>query len=416
MPSAEPAAEGISKMSGMKSHTWTMQPPWSSSSSPPCRDRSQPMKTSWTPSMPGLHLAESGRLPDTLLRAAIRTRHRKVLKREDPGSAEARQQALRAFIQDMKTSPVALVPGEANRQHYEVPPALFAEMLGPRLKYSSCLWPEHELGHKPSGTEASRERVLLQRAEESMLALTAERAGLEDGMRILDLGCGWGSFTLWAASHFPRALVMAVSNSRDQGEFIRDRARNLGLINVQVLTADMNEFHPPPESSTFDRIVSVEMFEHMRNWPELLRRIAGWLSDQGLFFLHIFTHRDLVYPFREGPSEWMSRHFFSGGIMPSDALLLHLQEDLVLRDHWRVSGRHYARTLDSWLALLDASRVAALKILAGVHGPEQSRVWFNRWRLFLMACSELFGFHRGNEWLVSHYLMAKRQGGRESSL
>lgn len=368
------------------------------------------MRSSWNALNLGLlRQAESGRLPDWLLRAAIRTRHRKVLKREDPGSAEARQLALRDFIQTMKTAPVALDPGEANRQHYEVPPALFTEMLGPWLKYSSCHWPEHELGRKPSAGQADKERLRLTRAEEAMLALTAERAGIENGMRILDLGCGWGSFTLWAAEHYPKTTVVAVSNSNDQGDFIRSRAQGRGLTNVQVLTADMNHFEPPLDNGPYDCIVSVEMFEHMRNWPELMRRIAIWLADQGLFFLHVFSHRDIVYPFREGPNEWMSRHFFTGGIMPADALALHLQQDLMVQDHWRVSGLHYARTLDSWLALLDSSRDRVLEILAQAHGAKDATIQFNRWRMFLMACSELFGFRKGNEWLVSHYLMARRK-------
>ena len=367
------------------------------------------MKSSWNAVNLGLRLAESGRLPDWLLRAAIRTRHRKVLKHEDPGSAEAQQLALRDFIQTMKSSPVALVPGEANRQHYEVPPALFTEMLGPWLKYSGCLWPGEELGHRPDPARAAHERDKLREAEQAMLSLAAERAQIDDGMRILDLGCGWGSFTLWAAERYPRTTVVAVSNSNDQGDFIRTRAQGRGLTNVQVLTADMNHFQPPLDNGPYDRIVSVEMFEHMRNWPELMRRIASWLADQGLFFLHVFSHRDIVYPFKEGPTEWMSRHFFAGGIMPSDSLALHLQQDLIVQDHWRVSGLHYARTLDSWLALLDSRRDKVLDILAEVHGREQSMIQFNRWRMFLIACSELFGFRNGNEWLVSHYLMARRQ-------
>jgi cyclopropane-fatty-acyl-phospholipid synthase len=205
--------------------------------------------------------------------------------------------------------------------------------------------------------------------------------------------------------------VVAVSNSRDQGNFVRARAGELGLSNVEVLTADMNDFEPPLDQGPYDRIVSVEMFEHIRNWPELMRRIATWLAGEGLFFLHVFSHREIAYPFREGPNEWMSRHFFAGGIMPSDSLALHLQEDLVVKDHWRVSGLHYARTLDSWLALLDSRKEKAMDILAESFGQDQARTHFNRWRLFLLACSELFGFHGGNEWLVSHYLMSRRQDG-----
>jgi len=357
----------------------------------------------------GIRLAEAGKIPDPLLRAAIRGRHRAVLAREDPVSADKRQEQLRDFIAAMREAPLAPAPKESNIQHYEVPPALFTHMLGPWLKYSACVWPKDQLGRKPGPAHAEAERKRLADAEEKTLALTAERAGLADGMHVLDMGCGWGSFTLWAAGRFPRSDFTAVSNSKDQGAFIRSRAQELGLNNVRVLTADMNGFEPPHGAGFFDRIVSVEMFEHMRNWPELYRRISEWLAPEGRFFKHVFAHREIAYLFREGPNEWMSRHFFFGGMMPADALPLHLQQDLSILDHWRVSGRHYARTCDSWLALLDASREAVTKILADSHWPNEAQVQFNRWRLFLLACSELFAFRNGNEWIVSHYLMEKRR-------
>jgi cyclopropane-fatty-acyl-phospholipid synthase len=356
----------------------------------------------------GIRLAEAGKIPEPLLRAAIRARHRAVLKREDPGSAQGRQEALRVFIESMRGAPLAPAPRESNIQHYEVPPALFTHMLGPWLKYSACIWPENELGKKPGPQDTKNERRLLARAEDETLALTASRADVRDGMHVLDMGCGWGSFTLWAAGHFPKADFTAVSNSRDQGAFIRDRARQLGLNNVRVLTADMNEFQPPPNAAPFDRIVSIEMFEHMRNWPELYRRVASWLAPDGKFFKHVFAHREIAYPFREGPNEWMSKHFFFGGIMPADSLPLHLQQDLSILDHWRVSGLHYARTCDSWLTLLDASQEAVTEILANSHWKNEAQVQFNRWRLFLLACSELFAYGGGNEWIVSHYLMERR--------
>ena len=357
----------------------------------------------------GIRLAENGRIPDRLLRRIIRLRHRAVLNREDPGTAEARQESLQAFLRDMQERPVAQAPLESKRQHYEVPPAFFEHILGPRLKYSACLWPEKELLRSPGSIEAASERELLARAEEDMLRLTAERAGIEDGMRILDLGCGWGAFSLWAAERFPRAQITAVSHSARQGAFIRNRAAEGHLDNVRAITADMNQFEPPRGSEPFDRIISVEMFEHMANWPKLLRRVAGWLKEDGLFFMHVFAHRELAYPFRQGPRDWMSKHFFSGGIMPSDSLLLHLQQDLTLRDHWRVNGRHYARTIDSWLSLLDSSRDTILEILSGAYGHELGALQLGRWRMFLLACSELFAFRKGNEWLVSHYLMSRRR-------
>lgn len=357
----------------------------------------------------GIRLAESGRIPDRLLRRIIRLRHRSVLRREDPGSAEARQESLRAFLRDMEDRPIAPAPLEANRQHYELPAAFFQSILGPRLKYSGCLWPEKELAQGRRRLGGASQGSLLAEAEEAMLRLTAERAGVEDGMRILDLGCGWGAFSLWAAERFPQAHITAVSHSALQGAFIRERAAAGGLSNLRTVTADMNAFEPPQESGPFDRIISVEMFEHMANWPELLRRVAGWLRDDGLFFLHVFAHRELAYPFRQGPGQWMSEHFFSGGIMPSDDLLLHLQQDMVLQDHWRVNGLHYARTIDSWLARLDSGRHSAMDILSRTYGPEQGALQLNRWRMFLMACSELFAFRKGEEWIVSHYLMSRRR-------
>jgi cyclopropane-fatty-acyl-phospholipid synthase len=356
----------------------------------------------------GLRLAEHGRIPELLLRRVIRARHSAVLRREDPGTAEGRQQALRSFLSLMHDQPVAPAPDQANRQHYEVPAAFFEQFLGPWLKYSSCLWPEDELGRRPRPESAVKERSLLGQAEESMLGLTAERAEIQDGMTILDLGCGWGSFSLWAAEGFPASRILAVSNSRDQGQFIQARAAEKGLENLQVMTADMNGFQPPDELLPFDRILSVEMFEHLANWPEMLRRIRAWLTDGGRFFMHIFAHRELVYPFRSGPNEWMSKHFFAGGIMPADDLILHLQQDLTVQDHWRVSGLHYARTLDSWLALLQARRAEALQLLNRAGDGQNTAVQFNRWRLFLMACSELFGYRLGNEWIVSHYLLSPR--------
>jgi cyclopropane-fatty-acyl-phospholipid synthase len=240
-----------------------------------------------------------------------------------------------------------------------------------------------------------------------MLALTAKRARLADGQRILDLGCGWGSFGLYAAQTYPGCSVLAVSNSATQGAYIRDRARELGLANIEVATADMNAFDPG-DTAPFDRVVSVEMFEHMRNWGELLRRISTWLAPSGKCFVHVFAHRELVYPFREGPGEWMSRYFFAGGVMPADALLLHLQRDMVVEDHWRVDGRHYARTLDSWLALLDGRRERIMSIMTETYGATEPAVWLQRWRMFMMACSELFGYRGGSEWLVSHYRLGKR--------
>jgi cyclopropane-fatty-acyl-phospholipid synthase len=238
-----------------------------------------------------------------------------------------------------------------------------------------------------------------------MLALTAARAELQDGQCILELGCGWGSLTLWMAEHFPAARITAVSNSRDQRSFILDRARTRNLANLEVITADMNGFEPGEVG--FDRVVSVEMFEHMRNHRALMARIAQWLAPGGKLFVHIFTHRELTYLFEaRDPSDWMSREFFSGGVMPSDALLPRLQGDLRLEDHWRVSRTHYARTAEAWLARQDAQREDILALFRAVYG-EEAATRFHRWRVFFMACAELWNFRQGGEWIVSHYRFAR---------
>jgi cyclopropane-fatty-acyl-phospholipid synthase len=208
------------------------------------------------------------------------------------------------------------------------------------------------------------------------------------------------------AARFPRSRITAVSNSAPQGRFIREQAAARGLANIEVVTADMNDF---ATGRRFDRVVSVEMFEHMRNWPLLLERIHGWLTPGGRLFIHIFTHRRCAYAFEaDGADNWMGRHFFSGGMMPSDDLLLYCQEHLVVEGHWRVDGRHYRKTADAWLANMDRRREEILPVLARVYGSREAARWFQRWRIFFMACAELWGFRKGQEWLVSHYRMRRR--------
>ena len=335
---------------------------------------------------------ELGRVSDGLVRRGIRAMLGERLRQEgagDPGERLARQ---RAFVASMRHSPVALVPEKANEQHYEVPAAFFERVLGPRLKYSACLY--------APGVES------LAQAEDAMLALTCERAGIEDGMRVLDLGCGWGSLSLWLAERFPGCEVVAVSNSKGQAERIRQRCDALGTDRVRVVTADINAFEP---GVRFDRVVSVEMFEHTRNWELLLRRIASWLTDDGRLFAHFFCHREFAYPYAAAsPRDWMAREFFSGGMMPSDTLVLEFQDDLQVEERWRVGGLHYHRTCEAWLANLDAERDAVREILAATYGREQAERWLQRWRLFFLACSELFRTRRGDEWWVSHVRMAPR--------
>lgn len=337
-------------------------------------------------------LLARGLVPDALIRAKIRSLLRQRLADEARGGLEAVHGRLRALLAQMREAPVALHTQEANDQHYEVPPAFFQRVLGPRLKYScACFEPGDTLGA----------------AEERMLALTCARAGLADGQRILELGCGWGSLSLWMAEHYPHSQVTGVSNSRDQRAFIEGRAKALGLRNLTILTADMNSFEPPERG--YDRVVSVEMFEHMRNHRELMRRIATWLGEDGHLFVHIFTHRDFTYLFEaKDDSDWMAREFFTGGIMPADHLLFRFQEHLRLEDHWRVSGTHYQATAEAWLRNQDAHRGEILELFRRTYGPEQAGLRFARWRIFFMACAELWGWRGGEEWFVSHYLFSQR--------
>ncbi len=333
-----------------------------------------------------LTLAEHGLLPDPLLRWGIRQRLSQTLREEMSRPPAERN----AFLTSMREGPIAIATDKANEQHYELPPAYFHTALGPALKYSSCHWPE---GCKH-----------LNEAEFATLELTVERAGIRDGMSILELGCGWGSLSLFMARKFPHSRIVAVSNSNPQREFIQGRAKVEGLSHLEIRTCDMNRFEP---GETFDRVVSVEMFEHMRNYELLLERVASWLNPGGKVFVHIFVHRELTYPFRsDDPDEWMARHFFTGGLMPQFDVFQHFPKHLKVAESWKLNGTHYAKTLDAWLARHDAAKDQIMPLFETVYGSD-ARIWFHRWRLFYLACSELFGYNRGTEWFVGHYLLEK---------
>ena len=331
-------------------------------------------------------LLEKNLLPDWLVRIGIRRLLAQRLR------DEAARYDRAAYVTDLKTRALAEQTGAANEQHYEVPTAFYLRCLGRHLKYSACLY--------PTGTET------LDQAEERMLALYAERAQLADGQHILELGCGWGSLTLYNAARFPGARITAVSNSRTQKEHIDTEARKRGLTNLRVITSDINSFDIAP--GQFDRVVSVEMFEHLKNYQRLFALIARWLKPGGLLFVHIFTHHRLSYHFvSEGPGDWMSRYFFTGGQMPAHDLLAQFQDDLRLVSDWKLSGTHYQRTAEHWLRNMDQHRDEIRSLFIDVYGRDQATKWWAYWRVFFMSCAELWGYRGGEEWLVSHYLFRK---------
>ena len=338
-----------------------------------------------------IELAEKGIIPDYFIRQGIVRNCENRLNNENVSNTEKVSSKKQSWIEQMKESPIALVPEKANEQHYEVPPAFFENVLGKHLKYSSGYWPD--------GVNS------LDESEESMLELSFERAQLADGDSILELGCGWGSLTCYMASKLPNSKITAVSNSKDQKEHILNRCKNQGLDNIEVITADMNDFET---ENKYDRVVSIEMFEHMRNYKKLLSKISSWLNDDGKLFIHIFTHQSVVYPFEnQGEADWMAREFFSGGMMPSHDLLLHFQDDLVIDDVWSMSGTHYEKTSLAWVNKMDANKDSIMKIFLKTYG-DDAKLWFQRWRIFFMSCEKLFGYNNGSEWGVSHYRFNKR--------
>jgi len=339
-----------------------------------------------------IQLVERGYVPDTVTRIGIRNLLQDRLNDIKADNCEAANESLTNFIKAMLQAEIAPLPEKANEQHYEVDEAFYHLCLGARRKYSSCFW--------------LPETKTLDEAEVLALQQTCEHADLKDGQTILELGCGWGSLSLWMAEHYPNAKITGVSNSNSQREYIMAQAELKGFRNLTIITADMNVFEAP---STYDRVVSVEMFEHMRNYQVLYAKVASWLKPQGKFFKHIFVHRNTPYLFEvKDENDWMSQYFFSGGMMPSDDLPLYFQDHLKLINRWRWDGTHYEKTANAWLENMDAKKAEITPILIKVYGSENVEQWRNRWRMFYLACAELFGYRKGQEWWVTHYLFEKR--------
>ena len=338
-----------------------------------------------------INLAEKGFLPDLLIRFGIKRLCGQRLSEANTLGLEALENSHRQWIDLLTESPVAIVPEKANEQHYEVPPKFFELVLGANLKYSSGYW--------------SKEVFSLDESEYEMLKITCERAGLVDGQDILELGCGWGSLTCFMAQKFPNSKITAVSNSKDQRNFIQQKNDKLNLQNIKVVNADMNDFSTDEK---FDRVISIEMFEHMRNYDELLKRINGWLKQNGKLFVHIFSHKEVAYPFEDkGDGDWMAREFFSGGQMPSHRLLMSFPDRMKIEKDWRVSGTHYEKTSLAWLRKMNTNKIEILELFKTTYGEKDASEWFQRWRIFFMSCEVLFGFNEGSEWGVSHYLFEK---------
>ncbi|MFC1563635.1 SAM-dependent methyltransferase [candidate division KSB1 bacterium] len=344
-----------------------------------------------------LYLVEKGFVPDIIIRKGIRGLVKARIKQETETSHIDQNVRFQKMVAELKDSPVALVPEKANEQHYEVPPGFFKLALGKHLKYSCCYYPD--------------DNSTLDEAEKAMLELTCDRAELHDNMEILELGCGWGSLTLYMAEHFPKSRITAVSNSKDQRKFILSRAEEKGIENIEVVTCDMNDF---TTTKKFDRIVSIEMFEHMRNYKILFNRVLNWLKPDGMLFVHIFCHNTFVYPFEaRNDTDWMAKYFFTGGLMPAYSLFEHFQDDLIIKKQWKVNGIHYKKTAFHWLKNMEYRKTEIMKLFAEFYGKSDARLWFVRWRLFFMACGDLFGYNNGTEWFVGHYLFTQKNISEE---
>jgi len=336
-------------------------------------------------------LIEKDQLPDFALRAGIKKLLKQRLDDERTGDVETQQGTFNELLSELKNSPIAVNTADANQQHYEVPTEFYQYCLGKHLKYSSGYW-------KPGVDNIDSSEI-------DMLELTCQRAELHHGQDVLELGCGWGSLSLYMSSKYPASRFTVVSNSTTQKAYIDQAARDRGISNLQVITADMNTFQIEQQ---FDRVVSVEMFEHMRNYKLLLKKVSSFLKSEGKLFVHIFTHATLAYKFEvKDDTDWMSKYFFTGGIMPSNHLLFYFNDDLTVAQNWVVNGMHYSKTSEAWLQNMDKHKAEIIPLFEKTYGKDQAVKWWVYWRLFYMACAELFGYNQGNEWMVCHYLFKK---------
>ena len=329
-----------------------------------------------------LTIAELGLIPDVFIKTAVRFITKKRLN--ESGIHENKLNVIKSISE----GGIAEKTDDANEQHYEVPPEFFKYALGKNLKYSCSFFDKTDS---------------LDEAEKSMIELYIERADIQEGHDILDLGCGWGSFSLYVAEKYPSVSITAVSNSKDQIAFIQNEAKRRGLFNIKASKMDVNNLDL---DNKFDRIVSIEMFEHLRNYKLILNSLNSLLKPDGRLFVHIFCHKELTYFYEiKNSYDWMTKYFFEGGIMPSQDIFKYFDDELEVINQWDVNGNHYAKTCKAWLNNHYKNKDKILDIFDKHY--DKPRIWFNRWRIFFLSCEAFFAINNGREYFVSHYLLKK---------
>ena len=332
-----------------------------------------------------LLLAESGFIPDALIKIAARYISNKRISKSSIDYDKPE------IISALSKGVVAEKTSDANKQHYEVPPEYFYHVLGTNLKYSCSLFDNVNL---------------LDEAETSMLELYIERANIKDGHKILDLGCGWGSFSLYIAKKYPNTNITSVSNSSDQITYIKNEAQKRGLPNIKAYRMDVNSLEL---NTQFDRIISIEMFEHLRNYKLILSSLNNLLKPDGRLFIHIFCHKKLTYFYEmKNNFDWMTKYFFQGGIMPSKDIFEYFDDELEIINQWDINGNHYSKTCKAWLNNHYINRKKILDVFQKHY--DKPKIWFNRWRIFFLSCEAFFALNNGKEYFVSHYLLKKKSG------